>query len=594
MSGMTRRQFLERALALSLLAGLETIVPAYALQPGGAGMAGRNPDVFDLFVRKKKVRIGGRDGTALTVNDTVPGPLLRFREGQTVTLRVKNELAEDTSIHWHGIILPAPMDGVPGVSFPGIRAGELFTYRYTLNQNGTYWYHSHTELQEQMGHYGPLIIDAIEPEPFGYEREHVVMLSDWTFENPHTILSRLKKQSDYYNFQQLTLGDFFRDVSRMGLRKTAAHRLEWGRMKMDPTDIADITGYTYTYLVNGLPPEANWTGLFRPGERVRLRFINGSAMTHFNVRVPGLGMTVVQADGQNVKPVAVDEFQIATAETYDVIVEPRGGEVYTIFAESMDRSGYARGTLATHEGLSAPVPKLRPRPLLSMADMGMAHNGAGMDGTKAPHSMGGHDTHGKSTPAGTHDEGHHGHGASQAEMTHGPDHHGPSNAMVAMMPRSRLHEPGTGLENVGHRVLAYTDLRNLHPGYDQREPGREIEMHITGNMERYMWSIDGKKFSEAEPVLFRFGERLRITLVNDTMMNHPFHLHGMWMELVNGEGVHQPRKHTINVKPAEKLSFDVTADAAGNWAFHCHLLFHMHLGMFRVITVRRDEEEKAS
>lgn len=606
-NGLTRRQFLQYTLAWSLLAGLGNIVPAYARQLDGAVFPGsyQAPDVFNLFIRKKIVRIGGRDGTALTVNGTVPGPLLRFREGQTVTLQVMNELEEDTSVHWHGVILPAPMDGVPGVSFPGIRPDERFTYRFTPAQSGTYWYHSHTEFQEQMGHYGPLIIDPVEPEPYRYDREHVVMLSDWTFEDPHTILSNLKKQSDYYNFQQLTARDFLRDASRMGWRKTLEHRLAWGRMKMDPTDIADITGYTYTYLVNGLPPEANWTGMFLAGERVRLRIINGSSMTYFNVRIPGLRMTVVQADGQNIAPITVDEFQIAAAETYDVIIQPKEDKAYTIFAESMDRSGYARGTLAPREGMSAPVPGLRPRPLLTMADMGMAHNGEGnahdgaVNGAAAGNAGSGHEGHGEAAHGsehGDHGEAAHdtkhgaGHGAQDHSMEmHGPDHHGPSNAMVAMMPKSRLHEPGTGLENVGHRVLAYTDLRNLNPGYDPREPGREIEMHITGNMERYMWSIDGKKYSEAEPIHFRYGERLRITLVNDTMMNHPFHLHGMWMELDNGAGAYKPRKHTINVKPGEKLSFDVTADAEGNWAFHCHLLYHMHLGMFRMVTVTRDE-----
>jgi CopA family copper-resistance protein len=580
---LTRRQFLRSAAAMAILTAFDGIAPAYGLSrtSGEAAETMHHvADAIELTIGKKTITIGEREGTAITVNGAVPGPLLRFREGRTVTLRVTNLLKEHTSVHWHGLILPAPMDGVPGVSFPGIEPGETFTYRYAVNQSGTYWYHSHSMLQEQLGHYGPLIIDPAEPEPFDYDREHVVMLSDWTFENPYRVLSKLKKQSDYYNFQQRTLPDFFRDVSAEGWRKALCNRLAWARMRMDPTDISDITGYTYTYLVNGLPPEANWTALFRPGERVRLRFINGSAMTYFNIRIPGLDMVVVQSDGQNVEPFRVHEFQIATAETYDVIVEPKEDKAYTIFAESMDRSGFARCTLAVREGMSAPVPELRPRPILSMADMGMA----GMDMCSDSPATG----HGE---AMAHGGQHAGHGGSHEEMmTHGPDHHGPANAMIAMMPQSRLAEPGTGLENVGHRVLAYTDLRNLRPGDDQRAPQREIEMHLTGNMERYMWSIDGKKFSEAEPVPLEYGERVRFVLVNDTMMNHPFHLHGMWMELENGAGPHRPRKHTINVKPGERLSFLVTADAAGNWAFHCHLVYHMHLGMFRVITVRKRGE----
>ncbi len=580
--GLSRRQFLQQAMAGCLMASLEGLLPAYAwpfsMSDAPIGLAGR-ADSFELVVRKKNLRIGNRTAIALTVNDTSPGPLLRFREGQTVTIRVMNELDEDTSIHWHGIILPAEMDGVPGISFPGIPAGRSFTYRYTLRQSGTYWYHSHTRLQEQLGHYGPLIIDPADPEPFRYDREYIVMLADWSFEDPYAMLSKLKKQSDYYNAQQLTLGDLFRDASAAGWRKTLKNRLEWGRMRMDPTDIADITGQSYTYLINGLAPEANWTGIFRPGERVRLRFINGSSMTHFNLRIPDLPMTIVQADGQNVKPVVVDEFQIAAAETYDVIVEP-GDRAYTLFAESMDRSGFARGALATREGMSAPIPELRPRPILSMADMGMAHNGKSTAETKEQDSGDAHAAHTTSA-----------HGAASGHWMHGPDHHGPTNAMVAMTPVSKLDEPGTGLENTAHRVLAYIDLQNLEPRSDPRQPDREIEMHLTGNMERYMWSIDGKKYSEAAPIRCRLGERLRITLVNDTMMNHPFHLHGMWMELVNGGGSFHTRKHTINVKPAEKLSFDMTAAAPGDWAFHCHLLFHMHLGMFRVISVIPPEND---
>jgi CopA family copper-resistance protein len=537
----------------------------------------------------------------VTVNGSVPGPLVRLREGETVTIRVTNQLEEVTSIHWHGVLVPHEMDGVPGVSFPGIKPGETFTYRYPVKQSGTYWYHSHSGLQEQAGLYGPLIIDPAEPDPFAYDREYVAMLSDWTFEDPHAVLMKLKKQSDYYNFQQRTIGDFFRDVSEKGWRATISDRLTWGRMRMDPTDILDVTGYTYTYLINGLPPEANWTALFRPGERVRLRVINGSTMSYFNVRIPGLEMTVVQADGQNVEPVTVDEFQIATAETYDVIVEPKEDRAFTIFAESMDRSGYTRGTLAPREGMSAAIPKLRARPLRSMVDMGMDMGDmghmTGMEMDANAKAGGGHAGHMAGMgmgPGSTAGGGQMGAIPGMGEIIgpvvarQGPNRYGPGNTMVATVERNRLGEPGTGLENVGHRVLVYTDLHSVKPGDDQRQPGREIELHLTGNMDNYMWSFDGQKFSEAmDPIPFNYGERLRFTMVNDTMMEHPIHLHGMFMELDNGSGSRKPRKHTISVKPAERLSLDITADAPGNWALHCHFLYHMEWGMFRVVNVSR-------
>jgi CopA family copper-resistance protein len=537
----------------------------------------------------------------VTVNGSVPGPLVRLREGETVTIRVTNQLEEVTSIHWHGVLVPHEMDGVPGVSFPGIKPGETFTYRYPVKQSGTYWYHSHSGLQEQAGLYGPLIIDPAEPDPFAYDREYVAMLSDWTFEDPHAVLMKLKKQSDYYNFQQRTIGDFFRDVSEKGWRATISDRLTWGRMRMDPTDILDVTGYTYTYLINGLPPEANWTALFRPGERVRLRVINGSTMSYFNVRIPGLEMTVVQADGQNVEPVTVDEFQIATAETYDVIVEPKEDRAFTIFAESMDRSGYTRGTLAPREGMSAAIPKLRARPLRSMVDMGMDMGDmghmTGMEMDANAKAGGGHAGHMAGMgmgPGSTAGGGQMGAIPGMGEIIgpvvarQGPNRYGPGNTMVATVERNRLGEPGTGLENVGHRVLVYTDLHSVKPGDDQRQPGREIELHLTGNMDNYMWSFDGQKFSEAmDPIPFNYGERLRFTMVNDTMMEHPIHLHGMFMELDNGSGSRKLRKHTVNVKPAERLSVEITADAPGNWALHCHLLYHMEMGMFRVVNVSR-------
>jgi CopA family copper-resistance protein len=560
------------AVAAGLLAGFGG-VPAWGREALEASPATEPPNGFDLGIRERMLRVQGRPSRAVTINGTVPGPLLRFREGEEVTLRVRNELREDTSIHWHGLLVPAAMDGVPGVSFRGIAPGETFVYRFPVRQSGTYWYHSHSGMQEQLGHFGPLIVDPAEPEPYAYEREHVVMFSDWTFEDPHRVVAQLKKQSDYYNFQKRTLRDFFRDVSTAGWRAAFSDRLAWGAMRMDPTDLADVTGYTYVYLLNGLASEDNWTGLFRPGERIRLRFINAATMTLFDVRIPGLEMTVVQADGQDVEPVTVDEFRIAAAETYDVLVQPTEDRAYTLFAEALDRSGYARGTLAPRPGMSGPIPKRRLRPVRSMADMGMLHSADA-------------DAHGSSE--------HSGHGASPAGHSatpeisdlHGPDHHGPGNASVALMPRRRVDEPGTGLEGSPRRVLVYSQLRRRAPDESARPHEREIELHITGNMERYVWGFDGKKYSEAkEPIPFRYGERLRLTLVNDTMMEHPIHLHGMWMDLENGAGPHKPRKHTVNVKPGEKLSVDVTADAPGRWAFHCHLLLHMELGMFRVVEV---------
>lgn len=614
---LTRRHFLKSVAAVGLLTGLDRLAPAYAAEYAGLRQAMAADEVgqaLDLRIQRTAIRIGDQEAKAVTINGSIPGPLVRLREGQTAILRVANQLDEDTSVHWHGIILPAEMDGVPGVSFAGIKPGQTFTYQFPVKQSGTYWYHSHSGMQEQLGHYGPIIIDPAEPEPFSYDREYVIMLSDWTFENPHHVLAKLKKQSNYYNFQQRTVGDFFHDISKNGWGATVTERLMWARMRMSPTDLADVSGYTYTYLMNGLAPGSNWTGLFRPGERVRLRFINAASMTYFDVRIPGLKMTVVQVDGQNVQPVTVDEFRTGVAETYDVIVEPREDRAYTVFAETIDRSGYARGTLTAREGLVAPIPERRPRPLRTMADMGMGNmegmDMSGMDAGSMQHDMPGMKMDDKgmsgmkmdgmdmSSGGGMqHDmQGMKMDGMDMSGMggvtKHGPDTHGPGNSMVAEMPRSRLHEPGTGLENTGTRVLVYTDLRSVKPMDDKRAPGREIELHLTGNMERFMWSFDGKTYSEANaPIVFQYGERLRLILVNDTMMDHPIHLHGMFMELENGAGDYLPRKHTINVKPGERLSLLITADALGNWAFHCHLLLHMEMGMFRVVSVSQHAEE---
>ena len=597
-----RRRFLQSTAALGLLQAFRDIAPAYAEGVPGPGAELRvgGERVADLVIARTPFSFAGQRGSAVTINGTVPGPILRFREGETATLRVTNRLGEDTSIHWHGILLPSEMDGVPGLSFPGIRPGESFTYRFPVRQHGTYWYHSHSSLQEQLGQYGALVMEPNRPDPVRYDREHFIVLSDWTFRDPHRVLDVLRKEGGYFNFQQRTLGDFFREAKKNGFRNTWEERKMWGRMRMNPTDILDVTGAAYTYLVNGLPPDGNWTALFKPGERVRLRIINASAGTFFNVRIPGLRMTVVAADGQNVQPVAVDEFQIAIAETYDVIVEPKDDRAYTVFAESMDRSGYARGTLAPRPGMAAEVPALRERALRTMTDMGMdmeggAHTGHAAGG-QSSHEHGQHGSQSSDAPAPMDHGGHGDHGSMESPINgrHGPHTHGAENQMVAEVQRNRLGEPGTGLENAGHRVLVYTDLKALEPSFDPRPPEREIEFHLTGNMEAFVWGMDGRRFSQSgEQPKLRVGERVRFTLVNDTMMEHPMHLHGVFLEIVNGaDRAHQPRKHTINVKPAERLSFDFTYDEPGNFAFHCHVLYHMEMGMFRFINVSGRPQRK--
>ncbi|MGH8223020.1 MAG: copper resistance system multicopper oxidase [Woeseiaceae bacterium] len=579
MPDTSRRRFLAqagRAAAAGLAAGCLPL-------PGWARSALDRSDPvryreFDLAIGRVPLVIGDRRAAAIGLNGTVPGPLLRFREGDRITLNVTNELTEDSSIHWHGLMVPAGMDGVPGISFPGILPGETFRYQFDVVQNGTYWYHSHSGFQEQLGLYGPIVIDPAGADPVAYDREFVILLSDWTFEDPYRVFANLKRFPEYYNRQRRTLGDLFDDAAGSGWKAALAERRMWGGMRMSPADIADVTASTYTYLLNGYDPVANWTGVFEPGQRIRLRFINGSAMSFFNVRIPGMPMTIVQADGIDLEPVVVEEFQIGVAETYDAIVEPAAGRAYTVFAESMDRSGYARGTLAPVPGMQAAVPELRPSPLLTMADMGMA----------------GHGTASPAAPAGGHEAGMHHHTADTMQSVAHEHAQGIGVDYVAGEVRERLDEPGIGLNDSGHRVLRYTDLKGLEPGPDPRPPGRILELHLTGNMHRYMWSFDGIKFSEVEePIRFRYGERLRLVLVNDTMMAHPIHLHGMFVELVNGNGTHNPRKHTVMVRPAERLSVDVTADARGDWAFHCHLLYHMAAGMMQVVSVV-DASETAS
>jgi FtsP/CotA-like multicopper oxidase with cupredoxin domain len=510
---------------------------------------------FDLQIGETAVNFTGKSRIGTVVNGQIPAPLLRWREGDTITLRVANRLAMRSSIHWHGMIVPADMDGVPGISFEGIPSGGSYVYRFKVNQHGTYWYHSHSRFQEQTGLYGPIVIEPRGGERQHADREHVVLLSDWTDVDPERIFSTLKKQSDYYNFHKRTVGDLLRDARKRGWQQTLDDRRMWGQMRMNPTDLLDVSGYAYTYLMNGVTPADNWNALFERGERVRLRFINGSSMSIFDVRIPGLKLTVVAADGQDVEPVTVDEFRIATAETYDVIVEPSDDRAYTIFAQAIDRSGYARGTLAPRAGMTAGIPPLDPRTLLTHSDMGMGH-GAG------------HHDHGAATP-----------------LQHARSENVPTVDMQVEQVATGLDHLGPGQRDNGRHTLTYADLRTVDGPIDVREPGREIELHLTGHMERFIWSFNGQKFSEAEPLRFTHGERLRITLVNDTMMTHPIHLHGMWSEIEDAHGAFQVRKHTVTVNPAQRISYAVTADAIGRWAYHCHLLYHMEAGMFREVQV---------
>jgi CopA family copper-resistance protein len=571
---LDRRTLIRGAAALSMVRAF----PAWA-QSGSAGLRPApdmlSGDRIELTVGTSHFATGGRSAHAVTINGTLPAPLIRLREGQNVQLAVTNRLKEDTSIHWHGLIVPFQMDGVPGISFPGIRPGETFTYDFPIRQSGTYWYHSHSGMQEAMGHYGPIVIDPAGPDPVRSDREHVIVLSDWSPVHPHTLMQRLKQMGGYYNMQKQTLAGLLQ-----GRDQSLKDRMDWGKMRMDPTDISDVTGSTYSYLVNGHGTPENWTGLFAPGERVRLRIVNASAMTNFNVRLPGLPMSVVQCDGQHVQPVETDEFQIGIAETYDVIVQPAEAKPYALIAEAIDRSGLVRATLAPQVGMVAPIPPLRQRPLLTMKDMGM--DMSGMD-------MGQNGVIDLSQPA---NESMAGHSMKMLDPSVAPDvPMGPGVATLSSMPADRIADRPTGLEDVDHRVLTYADLKALEPNSDTRPPTRSLDIHLTANMERYMWSFDGVKLSDrAEPIAFRHMERVRVTLINDTMMPHPIHIHGHFFQLVTGEdAAANPRKHTVNVLPGGKVSFDLTADAIGDWAFHCHMLMHMHAGMMRVVTVRHDE-----
>jgi CopA family copper-resistance protein len=530
---------------------------------------------FDLTIASTLVNFTGAPRTATTINGSIPAPILRWREGDTVTLRVTNRMRETTSIHWHGILLPFEMDGVPGISFPGIAPGETSVYRFPVKQSGTYWYHSHSGFQEQMGMYGAIIIEPRRRDAIRADRDYVVQLSDWTDEKPMRVFDKLKMQSNYFNFNQLTAGDFFRDARSAGFRAAVEKRRMWNQMRMSPTDLADISAYTYTYLMNGTTPAGNWTGLFRPGERVRLRFINSGAQTFFDVRIPGLPMTVVHVDGQDVEPVTVDEIRIGVAETYDVIVEPKADSVYTIFAQSMDRTGFARGTLTSRAGMVADVPVPDEPQLLTMSDMMGAMASVGMAGMPGMN-------HGAQSEM---DHGAMVGDAAAVHARHARTEYGPSVDMRVDMPRTNLDDPGIGLRDNGRRVLTYADVRTIGGPLDPRGAEREIELHLTGNMERYSWSLDGLEFGRSSPVHFRHNERLRVVLVNDTMMTHPMHLHGMWSELEAPDGEFMARRHTISVQPAQRISFLVTADALGAWAWHCHIAYHMDAGMFRQVIV---------
>lgn len=580
-SNITRRQFV-KGIALSSLVASNLLDLS----------AKKNGEYFDkspiltgseifLNIGYSPVNITGSLAIATTVNGLLSGPTLRFKEGQEVTIHVTNHLKEDTSIHWHGIILPTDMDGVPGLSFDGIKPGETFTYKFRIQQNGTYWYHSHSGFQEQTGVYGSIVIDALEKDPYEYEKDYVIILSDWSDENPTSVYRKLKLSADYYNFKQRTVGDFFEEVSEKGFFRAFNQRKMWNEMTMTDRDLSDVTGYTYTYLMNGQNPATNFKALFKNGNRVRLRFINSAAMTFFDVQIPGLKMTVVASDGNNVQPVEVDEFRIGVAETYDVIVEPQSDTAYSIFAQSLDRSGYALGNLTYDEKVIANVPEMDPLPILTHSDMGMKIN----------HSE--HDLPNSKQESGIKCGG--GMDMSMPNMKQENDKplipitkleevRGIHTTMRAVNPQYRLNDPGVGLRDNGRKVLTYSDLKSLKSTKRDKYPDREIILRLTGNMERYMWSINGIAYKDAKPLEFIYGERLRITYINETMMNHPMHLHGMWSDLETGDDDYLPKKHTVIVQPGSKISLRVNVDAKGLWAFHCHLIYHMS-GMFRKVVV---------
>ncbi|MDO7933420.1 copper resistance system multicopper oxidase [Xanthomonas euvesicatoria] len=579
-SGLSRRRFVQ-GLALGGVAAASGLWRYDARAAAQATTPVLRGSSQSLQIGRLPVNFTGHTRSAITVNQSLPAPTLRWREGDTVGVRVRNALADQaTSVHWHGLLLPANMDGVPGMSFDGIAPGQEYHYRFALRQSGTYWYHSHSMFQEQSGLYGAIVIDPLTPPPYRHDREHVVLLSDWTDLDPAALFRRLKQMPSHDNYAQRTVVDFLRDARDDGLRAPLADRGMWGRMRMTPTDLSDVNANTYTYLLNGVAPAGNWTGLFKPGEKVLLRFINGSSMTYFDIRIPGLRMTVVAADGQYVHPVSVDELRIAAAETFDVIVEPLGQDAFTLFAQDMGRTGFACGTLAVQHGLQAPIPALDRRAILTMQDMGHGdgmhhalpamHGAPGMLAAHGTHTMHSHDD------AQAHDKAPH-HPASET-----------GNPLIDMRSNAtapRLDDPGVGLRDNGRRVLCYADLHSVFEDPDGREPGRDIELHLTGHMEKFAWSFDGIAFASAQPLRLQYGERLRIVLVNDTMMQHPIHLHGMWSDLEDAHGNFQVRKHTIDMPPGTRRTYRVRADALGRWAYHCHLLYHMEAGMMREVRV---------
>ncbi|ENU4318316.1 copper resistance system multicopper oxidase [Acinetobacter baumannii] len=585
---------------------------------------------YDLTIAEQTVNITGKPLKRITVNGKFVAPLLEFEEGDDAVIRVHNKLKnQDSSIHWHGLILPGIMDGVPGFNqFDGIAPNKTYEYKFKVRQNGTYWYHSHSKGQEQDGLYGPLVIYPKNKVPLTAgekaDRDYVVLLSDFHNSTSGQIMSNLKKEADYYQNRRETVFDVFKQIKRDGLKATWQDRSMWNQMRMLKTDMSDVTNYTF--LMNGKTPEQNWTGNFKAGEKVRLRFINASAMSFFDVRIPNLKMTVVSADGQPVKPVPVDEFRIGTAETYDVIVEPKQAN-YQIEAESIDRSGFSVGTL--HDENTTPVknivmPKPRPRSLLTMEDMGMDHDMSSMKGmdhdmssmksNSKEQSMSGMD-HDMSSMKGM------GHDMSSMKsdskdqsmsgMDHdmssmkGMDHDmssmksdakdqsisGMNHDVSAMNTNtSETSDVVYGWANastpVGQRALKYSDLQSLNPQQDTRAPEREIEIRLGGNMERYIWTINGKKFNQTEPFKVKYGERIRLKFINDSMMAHPMHLHGMFMQLENGQDPsNMPNKHTVIVPPGKTVTTLLTADELGEWAIHCHLLYHMSAGMMNKLIV---------
>ncbi len=586
---ISRRVFVKGLAAASVVAATAINLSAKETKKEfdkGSVLSGKT---FNLSIGYTAVNITGTPAIATTINGKLHAPTLKWKEGDDITINVTNNLSEDASIHWHGIIIPTHMDGVPGISFDGIKPGTTFTYKFKVKQSGTFWYHSHSGFQEQTGVHGAIVIEPKVKDPYDYDADFVVALSDWSDENPKSIYRKLKVAGDYYNIKQRTIGDFFSEVKKDGFVNAFDKRKMWNKMDMGDRDLSDVTGYTYTFLMNGDNPATNWKALFKKGQKIRLRFINSSAMTFFDVRIPGLQMRVVAADGNNIHPVDIEEFRIGVAETYDVIVEPKENKAYPIFAQSIDRTGYALGSLTYDKNILASAPQMDPLPILSMTDMGRSMGNMNMGNSKQSMKTNSMNKMQQSPMLKTQKSGTNMGKMSNSSMNQAipitPLEHadGPQSTMKAQNPQYRLDDPGVGLRNNGRKVLKYSDLKSLRSTANDKKPDREIVLHLTGNMERYMWSINGIAYPDAKPLVFNYGERLRVTYVNDTMMNHPMHLHGMWSDLESGDNQFV-RKHTVIVQPGSKISMQVTVDARGSWAYHCHLLYHM-AGMFRKVVV---------